>query len=115
MCDGKLLDYLTNLYWRGDSDLLAPLLQCADSRKDVIEEIGTFYGDLLDRRTAAALRGMREVSIDKQKEICSMAGEDDLSLNAPKLRRVTSRLHAAQDDVAERCLQEAVRGAGHTP
>jgi len=115
VCDGKLLDYLTNLYWRGDSELLQPLLQSADSRKDVIDEIGTFYANLLDRRTAAALRGMQEISIDKQRTICNMAGEDDLSLDPPKLERVTDRLRAAQDDLAERCLQAAEKGAGRAP
>jgi hypothetical protein len=55
VCDGTLLDYVTNLYWRGDSTLLQPLLQLADSRKDVIHEIGRFYADLLDRHTATTV------------------------------------------------------------
>jgi len=55
VCDGTLLDYVTNLYWRGDSTLLQPLLQLADSRKDVIHEIGSFYADLLDRHTATTV------------------------------------------------------------
>jgi len=112
VCDSRLLDYLTNLYWRGDSGLLENLLQLADSRKDVILEIGTFYANLLDRHTAVAVRGMQKVSADKQRSICSLAGEDDFSIDGPKLKRVAERLHATGDAVAELCLQEAERAAG---
>jgi hypothetical protein len=109
------LDYVTNLYWRGDNGLLDPLLQLADSRKDVIYEVGTFYGQLLDRHTTIALQGMRSLPIAKQQVICRLAGEDDFSMDPPKLERVVEGLHAAQDEVAERCLHEAERAAGHVP
>ncbi len=115
VCDAKLLDYLTNLYWRGDEGLLKPLLQLADSRKDVINEVGTFYGQLLDRHTTAALKTMQSLSISKQRTVCKLAGEDDLSMNPPKLERVELRLRAEHDEVADRCLQEAKTGAGSTP
>jgi hypothetical protein len=115
VCNGKLLDYVTNLYWRGDDGLLEPLLQLADSRKDVIDEVGTFYGQLLDRHTAATLQAMQSLSIAKQRTICKLAGEDEFRMDAPKLERVVDRLHAAQDEVAERCLQETARAAGHAP
>jgi hypothetical protein len=115
VCDDKLLDYVTNLYWRGDNGLLDPLLQLADSRKDVIYEVGTFYGQLLDRHTSIALQGMRSLPIAKQQVICRLAGEDDFSMDPPKLERVVEGLHAAQDEVAERCLHEAERAAGHVP
>lgn len=112
VCDSRLLDYLTNLYWRGDGGLLEGLLQLADSRKDVISEVGTFYANLLDRHTAAALRGMQKVTLEKQRTVCSLAGEDDFSIDGPKLNRVAKHLHAAGDPVAELCLQEAEQAAG---
>lgn len=107
VCDHRLLDYVTNLYWRGDRTLLPPLLQMADSRKDVIGEIGTFYARLLDRRTAIAVEGLRGLSIAKQQTICRLAGADDFRINGPELDRVTHQLHGIGGEVADRCLREA--------
>lgn len=115
VCDRKLLDYVTNLYWRGDSALLQPLLQIADSRKDVILEIGTFYADLLDRRTATTVDGLRELPPEKQRLICKLAGEDEYSIDEPELERVAGRLHAIGDETADRCLQEAEKAANDVP
>jgi hypothetical protein len=114
VCDGRLLDYVTNLYWRGDDALLGPLLQIADSRKDVIGDIGTFYADLLDRHASITLRLMQGLPVDKQLTICGIAGSDDLSHDSPKLDRVAKHLKQANDDVAERCLQETERAVGRT-
>lgn len=113
VCDHRLLDYLTNLYWRGDSTLLPHLLQMADLRKDVIGEIGTFYANLLDRGTAIAVKGLQSLSVAKQQTICRLAGEDDFRIDSPKLERVAEQLHAASGDVADRCLREARKGAAH--
>jgi len=85
----------------------------ADSRKDVIGEIGTFYANLLDRRTRITVERLQSLSIAKQQTICRLAGEDDFRLNFPKLERVAEQLHAASSDVAERCLQEAKKAAAH--
>jgi len=109
VCDGKLLDYLTNLYWRGDNRLLEILLQSADSRKDVILEIGTFYANLLDRHMAAALQGLSLLPNEKQELICRLAGEDDLSIDSPKFERVKKNLGEAHNEVADRCLSAAAR------
>lgn len=113
VCDHRLLDYVTNLYWRGDSTLLPQLLQMADSRKDVIGEIGTFYANLLDRRTAITVEGLQTLSIAKQQTICRLAGEDDFRIDSPKFKRVAEQLHATSSDVAKRCLQEAKKAAAH--
>lgn len=115
VCDGDLLDYITNLYWRGDAELLAPLLEVADDRPDVISEIGYFYGDLLDRRPEAALKGMAELSVEKQQTICALAGKDDFSLDIPKFERAEKHLRAIGTEIALRCLQEATRKVGRTP
>jgi len=64
-----------NLYRRGDSALLQPLLQLAESGKDVILEIGTFYAGLLDRRTAASVDGLRKLPQEKQRVIRKPAGD----------------------------------------
>jgi hypothetical protein len=115
MCDGRLLDYVTNLYWRGDSTLLQPLLQLADSRKDVIHEIGRFYADLLDRDTATTIDELKKFVQDKQTLICQLAGEDEYSLDEPKLERVTQRLHAIGSETANQCLQVAETAANDVP
>jgi len=106
ICDHKLLDYATNLYWRGDGALLGPLLESADSRRDVIGEIDAFYADLLDRQPLTVLNGMQNVSVDKQRTICRLAGEFELRMDSPKFQRVAKHLHAARTEVAERCMKE---------
>ena len=60
VCDAKLLDYLdvSVLAWR--RGLLMLLLHTADSRKDVINEVGTLYGQFLDRHTMATLQSIHE-------------------------------------------------------
>jgi len=108
VCDSTLLKYMTNLYWRGDPELLLPLLQLADYRKDVLTELGYFYGDLLDRHTSDALREMEQIPVDKQRVICRLAAEDDFSLDPPKLDRVSQRLRAAATPTATRCLKETI-------
>jgi hypothetical protein len=104
VCDHRLLDYATNLYWRGDSALLPALLEVADSRKDVIGEIGTFYAQLLDRRAAVAVQALQSFPVAKQETICRLAGEDDLA-------RAADHLHEIGGEVADRCLREAERAA----
>jgi hypothetical protein len=115
VCDGTLLEYVTNLYWRGDSTLLQPLLQLADSRKDVIHEIGRFYADLLDRHTATAVDELGKLAQEKQRLICQLAGEDEYSLDQPKLERVTQRLHGIGNQAANQCLQVAETAANDVP
>jgi len=115
VCDGTLLDYVTNLYWRGDVTLEQPLLQLADSRKDVIHEIGRFYADLLDRHTATTVDGLSRLAQDKQRLICQLAGEDEYSLDEPKFKRVTQHLHAIGDETANQCLQVAETAANDVP
>lgn len=105
VCDSDLLGFIANLYWRGDSELLAPLLQVAESRRDVIGDIGTFYADLLDRRGAIALNAMRELSDAKQQLVCRLADEDDLSINSPKRQRIITFLQGANAEAASQCLR----------
>ena len=104
VCDGDLLSFITNLYWRGDNALLVPLLQIAESRRDVIDDLGTFYSDLLDRRGAVALSGMGELLDDRQKLVCRLADEDDLRFNRPKRDRIIALLREAKSAVATQCL-----------
>ena len=114
VCNARLLEYMTNLYWRGDSELLIPLLQIADDREDTIGQIGYFYGDLLDSRTNVVLQGMVILAAGKQQMVCKLAGEYDFSINSPKFERVSKRLRAIGNQIAQRCLEEAqiaVQGA----
>jgi hypothetical protein len=115
VCDATLLDYVTNLYWRGDTTLLKPLLQLADSRKDVIHGIGRFYADLLDRHPATTVEELSKLGQDKQRLICQLAGEDEYSLDEPKLERVVQRLHAIGNETANDCLQVASTAANDVP
>jgi hypothetical protein len=72
--------------------LLAPLLQVADIRWDIIGEIGTFYSDLLDRRGAVVFESIEKLPADRQKLVCKLAYEDDLSIDSPKPDRVITFL-----------------------
>jgi len=80
--------------------LLVPLLQIAESRRDVIDDVGTFYSDLLDRRGAVVLSAMGELPDDRQKLVCRLADEDDLRLNGPKRDRVIAFLRGARGTAA---------------
>lgn len=110
-CDGELLDFITNLYWRGDDQLIVPLLRMADTRRDVVFEIGSLYSDLLDPSGAVALASVGKLSADQQHLICTLAYEDDLNSDTPKGDRVLAFLRGAGGDVATRCLA-AVQGKG---
>lgn len=107
VCDSNsgLVDYLANLFWRGDSELLKPLMNAADSSSYVIDPVGTFYADLLDRRSEDALHVIAGLSIEKQIAACKLAGHDDLSLDSPKMERVEKQLRTDNGAVALRCLQ----------
>jgi hypothetical protein len=105
LCDSRLGDYLINLYWRGDSELLLPLLRVADSQSEAIEDDGYFLADLLDRRAPEALRALQGLSIEEQQYVCREAGTDEFSIDSPKLERVAKFLRAEGGDVALRCLQ----------
>jgi len=104
LCDSDLLRFVVNLYWRGDSTLLGPLLQIAESRHDVIGEIGDFYSDLLDRRGAIALIAMEDLPNDKGQTVCKLAN-DDLSYDPPKRERVIAYLEEARSEAAAPCLK----------
>ena len=108
VCDSTLLDYLTNLYWRGDATLLNPLLQMADSRRDVIIDIGTFYADLLDRSPVAMLQQLGTLSVDQQEKVCQLA-EDDLRGGTPKLTRVKANLAREGNETTKRCWSVIAR------
>lgn len=104
VCDGDLFSFVANLYWRGDSQLLPPLLQIAEPRRDVIGEIGTFYADLLDRRGVVVLGGIERLPGDKPQVVCRLA-DDDLSVNSPKRERIKAFLRNARGTAAVQCLR----------
>jgi len=103
VCDSDLLTFVANLYWRGDTALLAPLLQIAEFRRDVIGDIGTLYADLLDGRGVIVLSAMAELPDDKQQLVCKLA-DDDLSFNSPKRERIKAFLREARGTAAVQCL-----------
>ena len=105
-CDGTLVDALANLYWRGDKGLSQTLFAIADRREDVIDKVGRFYANLLDRRMIAALEELRKLAVDKQNEACEMAFKDDLRFDSPKLERVLASLRQSNDMIAQACFEK---------
>jgi len=69
----------------------------------VIDDIGTFYADLLDRRGVIVLSAMIKLSDDKQRVVCKLA-DDDLRLNSPKRERIKAFLRKARGAAAVQCL-----------
>jgi hypothetical protein len=107
ICNGSLVDFLSNLYWRGDNDILHPMTQGAASRQESLSQLGNFYAELLDRRPSVALEVLRTLSVENQKSICRSAGEEDFSVDTVRFSRVAERLGTTHDEVAARCLQQA--------
>ena len=103
-CDRTLLDFVTNLYWRGDDALLAPLLRMAGARRAATSELGTFYSDLLDRRGSGTLEALGTLSAEKQQMVCKSAYEDDLGRDTPERDRVLAFLRGSTAEAAARCL-----------
>jgi len=103
-CNRDLVAFVTNLYWRGDSSLLSPLFQLANTRRDVIGDVGRFYADVLDSRSKAAIDLLGSLTDRQQTLVCGLAYNDDLNSNAPKLHRVQMALREEHNGVAARCL-----------
>lgn len=105
VCDRRLVDYIANLYWRGDSGLLQILLNIAEKREDVLDEAGEFYAVLLDRRMKVAMEGLPNLPEERQRLVCQMAFTDDLRFDSPKLKRITEKLRASTQNEAAQCLR----------
>ena len=105
--DRRLYKELANLYWRGDNDLLLPLLRAAEeTRAGAVDGAGRFYADLLDRRNAEFLLGLGSLPVENQKTVCKLAGRHELILGSAKEERVAKQLRANGGDLALRCLHE---------
>ncbi len=113
VCSSNLLDMLANLYWRGDSHLLVPLLKVAEPRGDVIHDIGLFYASLLGRRTKATLHALETLPVTKQETICQLAGYSQLSQQSPWFLDIGDNLRFFHGRVADRCLEQFEKGARH--
>jgi hypothetical protein len=66
---------------------------------------GMFYADIFDRRAAIALKGMEQLSAEKQHFVCARTVEDDLRSDGPKLDRVEGNLRGIGSDLAMACLK----------
>ena len=95
--------YVCASYNRLFRHLACASAQVADIRWDIIGEIGTFYSDLLDRRGAVVFESIEKLPADRQKLVCKLAYEDDLSIDSPKPDRVITFLKRLGGEVATRC------------
>jgi hypothetical protein len=77
-CSWPLADYLANLYWRGDNDLLLPLFDAAADKPTVLLRIGSFYGQLLARRPAVGVQTLGQISRKERETLCRRAGDEEL-------------------------------------
>jgi hypothetical protein len=111
ICDEDLLDYISNLYWRGDATLLQPLLELADTCGDVLGSIGAFYADLLDRHLGATLDGLGTLDPQQQQVVCGLAG-DSLG-DVPQRGKIEKSLRESGDGVAIGCLRWLQLGHEH--
>jgi hypothetical protein len=104
VCDERLVQYIANLYWRGDGELLHLLVDIAEPRADMVDGAGRFYADLFDRRPDMAVVALSSISQQKQGIVCTMAFDSDLRFDGPKFDRVASKLRNIGTDVGQRCL-----------
>jgi hypothetical protein len=104
LCDERLVEYIANLYWRGDSELLHLLFDIAEQRKDVVDGAGMFYADLLDRRPDVAVAALSSFSPEKQRIACIMAFDNELRFDGRKFDRIASKLRDIGTDSGQRCL-----------
>ena len=70
---------------------------------------------LLERHTAVTVDGLRQLTPEKQRVICRLAGEDEYSHDEPMFERVAKRLHGIGDETANQCLQIAEQAANDVP
>jgi hypothetical protein len=110
VCDERLVQYIANLYWRGDDELLHLLFDIAQWREDVVDGAGRFYADLLDRRTDVAVHELSSIPAEKQQIVCGMAFDNDLRFDGPKLDRIESKLQQIGTEVAQTCLDALRNG-----
>ncbi len=115
VCEQPFLDELTNLYWRGDPKFLDPLLLAAASPNNVVLEVGYFYADLLDRRTAEMIQALGKLPLETQTAVCKLAGSDGFSMDSPKLERTSTHLMAQKGEASQRCLSCATDAANSGP
>jgi hypothetical protein len=105
VCDERLVQYISNLYWRGDNEMLHLLFGIAQRREDVVDGAGEFYADLLNRRLDVAISELSSIPVEKQLIVCTMAFDNDLRFDSIKLARVESGLRAGGTEVGQRCLE----------
>lgn len=91
----EAVDFLQKLYWRGDGSTLRPLLDAAEhSDGELAEILGTFYDDVLDRRTETFLRAVARLSYRRQRSLAfHTAVADGGGMNLDQCHRVRIRLN----------------------
>ncbi|HYG99856.1 MAG TPA: hypothetical protein VD837_12050 [Terriglobales bacterium] len=75
-CDERMVAYLGNLFERGDSLALEPLLNAAETGK-LTDSLGATYGDMIAHDTRAFVSAVSRRSDKEQRRICRMVASGD--------------------------------------
>ena len=108
ICDEDPGAYLVNLYRRGHNELLAPLLDAANTRHAALAELlGSFYSSVITRSPSAFVAAIKTRPQPEQKNLCYMAGAGDGSGMPPEeVNKVRKALRTSSDKVAKDCLAQ---------
>jgi hypothetical protein len=116
-CDEDVAGYLCELFDRGDTQLLDPLLEAGPSSDGALAEtLGPFYSDLVLKNPRLFIRHLSKRPAKEQRAIAWLAGATDGSGMAPsqirkarlKLRRLESE-GGTMAKTARLCLVEIQR------
>lgn len=84
-CSADNVQYLIRLYYKGEKDLLKPLLNAGlKSDEDLSETLGDFYADTLIRETESFLLVLSENKKEEQIYLIRMTFRSDGSGNTPE-------------------------------
>ena len=77
-CVECIADYLSELAKRGDTSLIAPLLEVSDLADGALaESLGVFYSDTLSRQPKEFLVAATRLTTESQELVCELASRED--------------------------------------
>ena len=116
-CDELAAGYLCELFDRGDTLLLEPLLEAGPNSDGALAELlGTFYSDLVLKNPRLFIRYLSKRPVKQQRHIAWLAGATDGSGMAPsQIRKARLKLRRLESEggttakTARLCLIEIER------
>jgi hypothetical protein len=110
-CSGPLVDFLANLYWRGDDEIAELLLTQHSPFQSMTNSLASFYADLFRRRPCSFANVLARRTIEQQAEICHLAGDEfGMDPELPEVKDAIEAFRSSSQTIAETCLREFKKG-----